>query len=278
VIRTAATELRRTGIEDGASEARLLLMRATGRSRERLAADPDARPTAVELATFMALLERRLQREPMAYILGEREFWGLPFVVAPGVLIPRPETETLIEALLDLFSDRAASLRILDLGVGSGCLLLTLLHLYPQARGVGTDLAAAALAVARANARRLGVGARARFRRTRWGQGLSGPFDLIVGNPPYVREAEIQALAPEVRDFEPRAALAGGADGLEAYRAVAPEAGRLLAPAGRLVLEIGRGQGDAVAAILAGRDLVVIERRLDLAGVERCLVAMRRED
>jgi release factor glutamine methyltransferase len=278
LLRSAAADLRRAGIEDGASEARLLLMRATGRSRERLVAEPDARPTAVELATFMALLERRLQREPMAYILGEREFWGLPFKLAPGVLIPRPETETLIEPVLELFPVRQAALRILDMGVGSGCLLLTLLHLYPEARGVGTDVAAEALAVARINARRLGVATRARFRCTGWGRGLRGPFDLIVSNPPYVAEAEFRDLAPEVREFEPRAALAGGADGLEAYRALAPEAGRLLAPGGRLVLEIGRGQGDAVAAILADRDLVVIERRVDLAGIERCLVAMRRED
>ncbi|HET6469213.1 MAG TPA: peptide chain release factor N(5)-glutamine methyltransferase [Geminicoccaceae bacterium] len=273
-----AATLRRAGVEDALADARLLLGRATGRSRERLAADPEARPGPVELAAFLALLERRAQREPMAYILGEREFWGAAFAVAPGALIPRPETETVIEAALDALPDRAAPLRLLDLGTGSGCLLLTLLHLYPEALGTGTDLDARALAVARANARRLGVGERARLRRTSWGQRLRGPFELIVANPPYVTLDELAGLAPEVRDFEPHTALAAGADGLDAYRALAPDAARLLAPEGRLVLEIGRDQGNRVAAVLAAQGLAVERRLPDLAGIERCLVARRAQD
>jgi release factor glutamine methyltransferase len=275
LARAGAAGLRAAGIDGPVAEARLLLGRATGRSREQLVAAPTATASAVEIAVYGALLERRAAREPMAYILGEREFWGLAFKVRPGVLIPRPETETVIEAALARLPDRAAPLRILDLGTGSGCLLLTLLHLYREAEGTGTDGSSEALAIARDNAEALGLGARTRLRRTSWGRGLRGPFELIVANPPYIAAAERAGLAPEVRDFEPGEALFAGADGLDAYRALAPDAARLLAQGGTLLLELGQGQGDAVAAILAAHGLVVSDRRADLAGIERCLVAGR---
>jgi release factor glutamine methyltransferase len=275
VIARLAARLAEAGIEEARAEAWLLLAAATGRARAELVAGLSLDLGLAAQARLEELLRRRLAREPMAYILREKEFWSLPFAVGPEVLIPRPESETLVEAALARIPDRAAPLRILDLGTGSGCLLLALLFELPNATGIGVDASAAAVAVAEANARRLGVAHRATFLEREWGRGLDGPFDLIVGNPPYVRQPDWPGLQPEVRDFEPPAALLAGADGLEAYRALAPDSVRLLATDGVLVLEIGQAQGDAVTAILAAHGLDVVEHRRDLAGIERCLVARR---
>ena len=203
-------------------------------------------------------MARRLRREPMAYILGEREFWSLPLRVSPAVLVPRPESETVVEAALESIADRAAPLRILDLGTGSGCLLLALLSELPHASGLGIDRSAAALAIARANAERLGLADRAAFREGDWGYGLAGPFDVIVSNPPYVARTDARNLAPEVFAFEPQEALFAGADGLDAYRALAPDCARLLAQDGVTCLEIGQGQGASVAAILRRHGLRLV--------------------
>jgi release factor glutamine methyltransferase len=178
-----------------------------------------------------------------------------------------------VEAVLARLPDRARPLRVLDLGVGSGCLLLAVLSELPRATGIGVDDGAAALAVARRNAGRLGLAARADFRQGRWGEGLRERFDVIVGNPPYVAESEWDHLQPEIREFEPRAALVAGPDGLAACRALAPDCARLLARGGLCALEVGFGQGDAVAGLLAAQGLIAIERRRDLAGIERCLLA-----
>jgi release factor glutamine methyltransferase len=264
--------LRQAGIEDVRSEALLLLARATGRTRVDLVAGRQADLAPVEQAALAELARRRAQREPMAYILGEREFWSLAFLVNPAVLIPRPDSETVVEAALEEIGDRSAPLRLLDLGTGSGCLLLALLSELPAASGLGIDASEAALALARANALRLGLAGRAAFACGHWGQALAGPFDLIVSNPPYVGEGDWAALQPEVRNFEPQAALLAGPDGLAAYRALAPDLARLLAPGASACLEIGFGQGDAVAAILRSCGLAVAGRRQDLAGIERCLV------
>ena len=268
-----AARLAAAGIENARSEAWLLLAAATGRVRAALMAGAPEALGAEQQARLDELVRRRLAREPLAYILGEKEFWSLRFEVGPPVLIPRPETETLVEAVLAQLTDRDRSLRLLDLGVGSGCLLLTLLSELPQATGVGVDDSAAALALARRNAERLGLAARADLRHGRWGAGLRERFDVIVSNPPYVAEGEWDYLQPEIRDFEPKAALVAGPDGLAAYRALAPHCARLLAPGGLCALEIGFGQGDAVAALLAAQRLIVAERRRDLAGIERCLIA-----
>jgi release factor glutamine methyltransferase len=206
----------------------------------------------------------------MAYVLGRAEFWSLGFAVGPGVLVPRPDTETLVEVATRAFPDRARALRVLDLGVGSGCLLLSLLHHFPNARGVGTDTSPRALAYARLNAERLGVDPRAELVETAWAQGVAGPFDVIVSNPPYVPSGEIDGLQPEVSRFEPRAALDGGPDGLDAYRAVLPELPRLLSPDGSAFLEIGRGQ-DASVVPMAMERFPSCRLHRDLAGVTRCL-------
>jgi release factor glutamine methyltransferase len=270
-----AGRLAAAGVENARGEASLLLAAATGVERVALLAGALPTLSVAQGATLEALVRRRERREPIAYILGAKEFWSLTFEVEPAVLIPRPETETVVEAALGQVGDRTAALRILDLGTGSGCLLLALLSELPSATGIGVDASPAALALAKRNAERRGLAARAKFRQGRWGEGLQERFDLIVSNPPYVTPAEWDRLQPEIRCFEPQAALVAGPDGLVAYRELAPDCARLLATDGALGLEIGLGQADAVAAILAAQRLEVIERRRDLAGIERCLVARR---
>ena len=206
-----------------------MLARAAGLSAEQLIARGAEPAPAAVAQRLRELTARRVLREPMAYILGEREFWGLPFKVSPAVLVPRPDSETLIEAALALMPDRQRSWRILDLGLGSGCLLLTLLREYPNASGVGLEISDEALAVAQANAEALGVAARARlisgdWRQADWQRRMGGPFDLLVSNPPYIEAAAIEGLMPEVARFEPKLALDGGPDGLVAYRTIATAA------------------------------------------------------
>jgi release factor glutamine methyltransferase len=233
----------------------------------------EAVATAEETRRFEALVARRAGREPMARIRGSVHFWDLELAVRPGVLIPRPETETLIDAALGALPDRAAPLRVLDLGTGSGCLVLTLLHLFAKALGTGLDLSPQALACTRDNAARLGLADRLTLVGGDWRAAPAGPFDLIVANPPYVAEAELASLEPEVREHEPRQALLAGTDGLDAYRALLPVAASRLAPGGLLLLELGLGQAEAVEALAAESGLRVTAVRPDLAGIPRCLAA-----
>ena len=278
LLRDAAVALASAGIDNVRFEARLLLARAAGLSVEQLVArGGDPAPAAVVTA-LRELTGRRVRREPMAYILGEREFWGLAFKVSPAVLVPRPDSETLIETALELVPDRTRPLRLLDLGVGSGCLLLTLLREYPEATGVGMDASEAALAMARENAEALGVAARARltlgdWRQPDWIERLGGPFDLLVSNPPYIESRTIDGLMPEVARHEPRLALDGGTDGLDAYRLIAAAAPRLIVPGGWLLAEGGEGQASDIAGIFAAAGLSPQPARKDLAGVERVVPA-----
>jgi release factor glutamine methyltransferase len=238
-------------------------------------AEPAPAPVAKALRDLTA---RRVRREPMAHILGEREFWGLPFKVSPAVLVPRPDSETLIEAALGLMPDRKQPWRLLDLGVGSGCLLLTLLREYPAARGIGLERSADALAVAQANAGALEVSNRAELVEGDWclpgWQGrLKGPFDLIVSNPPYIEAGGIDRLMPEVALFEPRLALDGGPDGLAAYRCLATAVPALLAPTGHFLVEAGEGQAVEITRILETAGLAVRGLWKDLAGLDRVVAA-----
>jgi release factor glutamine methyltransferase len=233
----------------------------------------DPAPDGVATA-LRSLTARRIAHEPMAYILGEREFWGLPFKVSPAVLVPRPDSETVIEAVLGLIPRRDRAWRILDLGVGSGCLMLTLLREYPQASGVGLDASGEALAVACQNARSLGVSGRARlvagdWRQAEWTEALDGPFDLVVSNPPYIDSAAIDGLMPEVARFEPRLALDGGRDGLDAYRLIAAAGPKLVAAGGHLVVEVGEGQAADVQSLFALSGMTPLAPWKDLGGVER---------
>lgn len=278
LLRDTAVALTAAGIDNVRFEARLLLSHATGLTIEQLIArGPDAAPAAAA-ATLRELTARRVRREPMAYILGEREFWGLPFKVSPAVLVPRPDSETVIETVLDLLPDRSRKLRILDLGLGSGCLLLTLLREYPQATGVGIDASEAALAVAQANAEALGVAPRARlatgdWRQAGWTDRLEGPFDLLVSNPPYIESVAVEGLMPEVARHEPRLALDGGADGLAAYRIIAVALPALVVPGGWAIVEVGEGQAPEIASLFAAEGLVPRPSRKDLGGIERVVPA-----
>lgn len=276
--RDTAVALAAAGIDNARFEARLLLAHAAAVTVEWLIAHGrDVAPPAV-VERLRDLAARRVRREPVAYILGEREFWGLPFKVSPAVLVPRPDSETLIEAALALLPDRAAPLQIVDLGIGSGCLLLTLLREFPNARGVGLDASAEALGVAAANAEALGVEARLRlvggdWRQPGWAERLEGPFDLLVSNPPYIETAAIDGLMPDVARFEPRLALDGGLDGLAAYRILAGEAAGLVAPGGRVLIEAGAGQAPEISALLAKAGFVVEAPWKDLGGVDRIVSA-----
>lgn len=272
----AARALAAAGVPEPRLEARVLLGRTLDTGREALLGHPERSITPAQRAALKAAVERRRAREPTAYILGEREFWSLGFLVGRDTLIPRPDSETVVEAALAAVADRTAALSVLDLGTGSGCLLLALLSELPGARGVGVDISAGALKVARANAARLGCAERAHFLCGDWGGALGGRWDLIVANPPYLDGAEIDALAPEIAAFEPRVALFGGAEALACYRALAPDVARLLAPRGAAVLEVGAGHAASVAAVLADHGLAEAGRRRDLAGVERCVVVRPR--
>lgn len=277
LLEQAVAELAAAGVPEPRRDARLLLAAALGTDAAGLLARDD-RPVEPEaVARFAAAVARRAAREPVSRILGMREFWSLRLIVTPATLDPRPDSETLVEAALDAVPDRAAPLRILDLGAGTGCLLLALLSELPQATGIGIDRDPDAVSAAAANAASLDLANRASFQVGDWAAGLAGPFDLIVSNPPYIPDVEIAGLAPEVARYEPRAALSGGADGLVAYRELAPQIARLLAPRGHAVLEFGARQDRAVGEILSAAGLEICGFRRDLSGILRCVVATRSD-
>ena len=263
-IRDAAARL--TAVSDTPRlDAELLMAHALGVERETLllAHMDEPAPTA-----FEGLVARRLVHEPVAYVTGRRAFWTIELEVGPGVLVPRPDSETLIEAALDRFG-AAGPRTILDLGTGPGTLLLAALDQWPGARGIGVDASPEALVYARRNAARLGLADRAELRLGDWADGLAGPFDLILCNPPYVEAGA--ALPREVADWEPAGALFAGADGLDACRRLAPRIPQLLAPGGLACIEIGAGQAAAAGALFASPGLRVSVRK-DLAGRDRCLL------
>jgi release factor glutamine methyltransferase len=271
--RTLAQQFRQRGLDAPELDARLIVGHALGLDHAALAAQSRRALARAEADAIAALAARRLTREPLARILGHKEFWGLTLHLNAQTLVPRPESETVVEAaLMDLSGERRERLRIADLGTGSGALLLALLSELPAALGTGTDISPGALACARANARALGLAERALFVACDFGAALQGPFDLVVANPPYVARGDIAGLDPEVRDFDPRQALDGGPDGLDGYRAIAADAQRLLAPRGALVVEIGQGQAGAVSALFAAAGLAPGPPRHDLAGMARALV------
>jgi release factor glutamine methyltransferase len=268
----ARERLRAAGVEDAPRDARLLLAAALGVEAGHRPVLPSRPLAPAEAVRFRRLIAARAARCPVSRLLGRRGFWDIELAIDDAVLDPRPETETLVEAVLDRLSDPAAPLRLLDFGTGSGCLLLALLASLPAARGVGVDRSLAALACARANAGRLGLAGRADFLVGDWGCALAGGFDIIVANPPYIVTAEIDGLAPEVHRFEPRSALDGGADGLACYRTLVPDLARLLAPGGIGAIECGIGQAMAVATLLRNVGLDDVTTRNDLGGIPRCLV------
>jgi release factor glutamine methyltransferase len=267
----ATRRLTEAGVETARLDARLLLASVAGMSASAVLLEPERALAPETEADFTELVDRRCRREPVSRIIGRREFWSLDFAITLATLDPRPDSETLVEAALAQFEPEPPR-RVLDLGSGTGCLLLAVLSERPSWNGIGIDIAEDAVAVGRANARTLGLAARAHFQRGDWDQGLAGPFDLILSNPPYIPSREIPSLAPEVSAYDPRRALDGGEDGLDAYRVLAPAIARLLAPKGRAVVELGKGLADEVTGLMSAAGLEALERRRDLADVERCLV------
>jgi release factor glutamine methyltransferase len=276
VRRKVAQRFRDHGLDTPDLDARILVGHALGLDRTALMLAGDRRLEAAEIARIETLGARRLRREPIARITATKEFWGLPLTITPDVLVPRPQTETVVEQALAAVDRTGArrALRIADLGVGSGAILIALLAELPNARAVGTDRDPAALALARENARRLGVAARATFVACDFGAAVAPGCDLVVTNPPYIRTDEIAELEADVREFDPRGAIDGGIDGLAAYRVIAVHARHILTPGGHLVAEIGKGQGDAVAALFAAAGFGGIGIVPDLAGVSRVVVAV----
>ncbi|WP_306432188.1 peptide chain release factor N(5)-glutamine methyltransferase [Methylosinus sporium] len=273
-----AALLARCGVEDARRDARALLLAAGGFTAAELLLDPAAKLGAAACARLRDYALRRAAREPVSRILGARGFWTQDLLVAPRVLDPRPDTETLIELSLELMGERRREpLRILDLGVGSGAILCALLAELPDARGIGVDLSAAACAAAAVNLSRCGFARRASILRGRWADALAARFDLIVSNPPYIASGELDGLEPEVRLHDPRLALDGGADGLNCYREIAEQLPRLLAPSGAAVLEAGDGQARSLVALLAEKGLAPAGIRKDAGGRERAVAARRRD-
>lgn len=261
-----ATRLAAAGIEEPRREARILLAAALETDATGLMLRETADPAA-----FAAHLARREAREPMAYITGRSEFWGLAIATSPATLIPRPDSETLIEAALACFPDRHAISSILDLGTGTGCLLLAALSEFPAAFGIGADISPAAAALATANAKSLNLARRAAFLAGDWGGALNARFDLILSNPPYIPTPDLAALMPEVRDYEPNSALNGGPDGLAAYHILIAATSALLNPGGAAIYEIGVNQLADVTAIAQNRGFAV-ESRQDLGSHPRALI------
>jgi release factor glutamine methyltransferase len=264
-LRAGASRLNQAGIDNPRLESRLLLAHALGCQPEDLIRDLSG--TAAE-SNFTDLITRRALREPLAYILGRREFWSLPFRVSPATLIPRPESETVVEVALSLVR---GSSRVLDLGTGTGCLLLAFLHERSGAFGIGVDRSEAAAHLASRNAIDLGLAGRSAFLCGDWANPIEGRFDLVLSNPPYVETPALATLMPDVAAYEPRGALDGGTCGLTAYRAIIAALPRLLRPSGVAVLELGIGQFDAVAEIgTAAR--FGSEPRFDLSGIARVTI------
>jgi release factor glutamine methyltransferase len=275
--RALAARFRAASIDSAELDARLLVGAALGLDLTGLITSANRTLTSDEANHLESLAARRLSGEPVARILGQKEFWGLPLKLSAATLVPRPDTETVVELALKILN--ASSLRprrIADIGTGTGAILLALLHELPDAVGVGTDISLDALATARRNAADLGMSSRTEFIACNYATALNGPFELIVSNPPYIPTRAIAGLAVEVRDFDPQAALDGGADGLDAFRALIPQAAALLAPGGALVVEGGQGQAPQIEALMAAANLTVhYPTKADLGGIPRAISGLK---
>ena len=271
-LRTAVMALQQAKIETASLDARLLLQHVLGLNREQWLAAGKVALNTEQYAAYRELIDKRANRQPLAQLTGKREFWDLTFKVSAATLDPRPDSETLIEAVLAKCEDKNRALRVLDMGTGTGCLLLTLLKHLPSASGVGVDISRQALDVACENAVNLGLAARAKFMQSCWNEQVEGVFDIVISNPPYIPTKTIATLAPEVRCFEPMLALDGGEDGLDCYRTICAQLPLLLVPGGIAAFEIGMGQQRDVENIATDCGLQVVEVRKDMAGIPRCVM------
>jgi release factor glutamine methyltransferase len=273
ILKDTVRRFREAQLDSPVLDARLLVEFGLGLDWAALFTGPDRALAQLEKDTLEALIQRRLNHEPVSRIIGRRAFWKLELGISPATLDPRADTETLIMAVLKLRPDQQAAYRILDLGTGSGAILLALLHEYPNASGIGIDVSADAIAVAETNAVTHGMQRRAEFITRDWSGGIEGRFDIVVSNPPYIRSGDIANLAPDVRNFDPLHALDGGSDGLDAYRTLAKVLPGVTAPTGVIALEVGFGQASEVEAIVQPLDLHNLQRWKDIAGIERVITA-----
>ncbi|BAL73804.1 protoporphyrinogen oxidase [Bradyrhizobium cosmicum] len=276
--RALAAQLKAAQLDEAELDARILLGAAVGLDLTGLIAQASRLLTEAEASRLAQHAQRRIAGEPVARILGVREFWGLPFRLSEATLVPRPDTETVVELALEIFRERKTPRppRIADIGTGSGAILLALLHEIPGAFGVGTDLSLTALKTAKGNAASLGLAGRSAFLACSYAAALRGPFDLIVSNPPYIPSGEIPTLSIEVREHDPHLALDGGNDGYDAYRALIPQAAERLATGGALIVEAGRGQARDIEALMTAAGLAVDRPpRADLAGIPRAVSARK---
>ncbi len=277
--RALAARLQSAGIEAAELDARLLVGATLRLDLTGMITQGAGPLTPAEISLLEQFAQRRLAGEPVARILGTREFWGLPFRLSEATLVPRPDTETVVELALDIARElpiAGRKPRIADIGTGSGAILLALLHEIPDAFGVGTDISLMALRTAQDNAAALGLAGRAAFVACRYAAALAGPFELIVSNPPYIRAADIAGLSRDVRDYDPHLALDGGVDGFDAYRALIPEAAQRLAPGGALIVEAGEGQAGGIETLMAAAALVPQKPpKADLAGIPRAVAARK---
>lgn len=277
--RKLAALLGASGIETPELDARLLIGAALNLDHTGLATQAQRHIADDEAQAIAHLAQRRIAREPVARILGRKEFWSLDLLISEATLVPRPDTETAVAAALECLRDKphvAGAIRIADIGTGSGAILLALLSECPDATGVGTDISPAALEIAALNALRLGLADRASFVQCDYATALSGAFDVIVSNPPYIPSADIATLEQDVRDHDPHLALDGGADGLDAYRTILPQAIALLVPGGSLVFEVGHDQGVPVSEMMHAAGLALLGApRTDLSGVQRAVVGRK---
>lgn len=270
-LKEAVGLMKAAGLDTPVLDARLIVQHALGITWDTLYLKDDQPLTEHERGRLVQELGRRAAHEPVSRIVGRRHFWTLDLAVSPDTLDPRADTESLIETVVAAIPDRTRPLKVLDLGTGTGAILLALLAEYPDATGVGVDISEGALAIAHINADSHGLAARASFARAHWAEGVAGPFDVIVSNPPYIERGDLPGLPPEVREHDPMLALDGGLDGLDAYRALMPVVAALLTADGLAVLEIGMGQADSVTAIAQRCGLKPAGRKADLGGIERAL-------
>ncbi len=271
----AALALKNIGIPTPVLDARLLLQHVLDLRHEDIIADGTREISTEEATRYAVLIERRLKREPVAQIVGYKHFWDRQFITNKNTLDPRPDSETLIFAAMQHFTDREAPLKILDLGTGTGALIITMLDEYPNATGLAVDISEEALEITRKNAALIDVMDRIDILRADWGHDILGQFDIILSNPPYIPSNDILTLEPEVQYYDPQLALDGGKDGLNHYRAMLPHVARLLKGDGRAYLEIGTGQEHTVTGIAENNQLFVEAEVKDFAGITRCLVLQR---
>lgn len=274
-LHTAIEQLAQADIENAALDATVLLQHATQLTRLELMTQPNRELLAHEHEHFSELVARRLQHEPVAYLTGKKEFWGLDFTIPPTVLIPRPDSETLIATLLAVLPDRETFFTIADVGCGSGALIISILHEYKNARGIAIDINTSALRTTAENAVQLGVAPRLTLQNAEWLSAVNEPLGVVISNPPYIPTADIEKLAPDVRAFEPHTALDGGADGLNAYRTLIPQAYAALVEGGLLLMEIGYNQAHAVCELCVDAQWSAVQVYKDLAGNDRVVMAVR---